>query len=106
MKCRNEQLKINKEDHEKIFYEYRDINEEKMNKHINKKLGQLPIDQILQQLSLNDLLWNFNSVSLYPAAMSDEKSNYTRIETGHAFTPDMNNNVVEIIKPSHKDVLL
>ena len=28
-------------------------------------------------------------------AMSDEKSSYPRIETGNAYTPDMNNEIVE-----------
>ena len=42
-----------------------------MEKHINNKLGELPIHQLLQQMSLNDLLWDFDAVSLYPYAMKD-----------------------------------
>ena len=35
-----------------------------MNECINRKLGELPVHQFLQQLSLNDLLWDFDAVSL------------------------------------------
>ena len=41
------------------------------------------------------LLWDFDAVSLYPSAMWDEKSIYPRIETGYAFTRDMNDELVE-----------
>ena len=66
-----------------------------MNDYINKKLSEFPIHEILQEPSLNDLLWDFDAVSLYPFAMTDPKSIYPRIETGYAFTPDMNNDLVE-----------
>ena len=35
-----------------------------MNNYINKKLGEFPIHIILQELSLKDLLWDFDAVSL------------------------------------------
>ena len=41
---------------------------------IIKKIGELPIHRFLQQLSLDDLLCDFDAVSLYPSAMSDEKT--------------------------------
>ena len=44
---------------------------------------------------LNDLLWDFDALSLYPSAMSDETSVYPKIETGYAYTPNMNDEVVE-----------
>ena len=66
-----------------------------MNHYINKKLGEYPFHKLLQELSLNDLLWDFDAVSLYPSAMSDEMSIYPRIETGYAFTPHMNNELME-----------
>ena len=34
-------------------------------------------------------------MSLYPSAIRDEKSSYPRIETGYAFTEDMNDDIVE-----------
>ena len=35
-----------------------------MEKNINKNLGEIPIHQFLQQLSLKDLLWDFDAVSI------------------------------------------
>ena len=69
-----------------------------MNNYINKNLGEFPIHKLLQELSSYDLLWVFDAVSLYPSAMSDPKSIYPRIESGYAFTPDMNDELVENIK--------
>ena len=65
-----------------------------MEKYINKKLGELPIHLLLELLSLSDLLWDFDAVSLYPSAMSDPESIYPRVETGLAFTKDMNDELV------------
>ena len=54
-----------------------------MEKNSNEKLCEIPIHQLLQQLSLNDLIWDFDAVSLYPSAMSDKKKSiYLSIETG------------------------
>ena len=64
-------------------------------KNTSEKLGELPIHQFLQQLSLNDLLWDFDAVSLYMSAMSDEKSYHPRIERRYAFTKDMNDEIVK-----------
>ena len=41
------------------------------------------------------LLWNYDANSLYPSAMWDEKLIYPRIETGYAYTRDMNDELVE-----------
>ena len=95
MKYKNNHFKTIKDEYEKKFNVYRDINEEEMKEYINKKLNQLPIHQILQQLSLIDLMWDFDCNSLYPSAMWDPKSIYPRIETGYAFTKDMNEELVE-----------
>ena len=88
-------MNINKKIYESKFNDYRDIDEEEMNIYINKKLGDFPIHNLLQELSLNDLLCDFDAVSFYPSAMSDPKSVYPRIETGYAFKPDMNHHLVE-----------
>ena len=66
-----------------------------MEKYINKKLGELPIHRLLQQLSLNDLLWSYDANNLYPIAMSDDMSFCPRMETGYAFTTDMNEEIVK-----------
>ena len=95
MKYKYHHLKIGKQEYEIKFDDYRDIDEEEMDKYINKKLGEYPIQNLLQELSLNDLLWDFYAVSLHPSTMSDPESIYPKIETGYAFTPDMNNELIE-----------
>ena len=93
MQFKNHHFKIIKKVYESKFNDYRDIDEEEKNNNINKKIGGFPIHKLLEQLSLNDLLWGFDSVSLYPSAMSDPESIYPRIETG--YIPDMNDELVE-----------
>ena len=58
-------------------------------------MTQLRIHQLLKQLQLNDFLWSFDCTSLYPSAMWDKLSIYPKIETIYAFTPDMNDELVE-----------
>ena len=48
----------------------------------------------MKTIELIHLLWDFDAVSLYPSAMWDEKSIYLRILTGYAYTPDMNDDLV------------
>ena len=95
MKNKNEHLEIVKEEYESKFNVYRDIDEEERNNYINENLGEFPIHNFLQESSLNNLLWDFDAVSLYPGAMSDPEAIYPRIETCYAFTPDMNEDLVE-----------
>ena len=67
----------------------------KKEKLINAKLSQLPSHNILQRFSLDDLIWDFFAVSLYPSAINDSKSIYPRIETSYGFTKDMNDEHVK-----------
>ena len=78
-----------------MFTDNRNENVEKEEKYINEKLSDLPIHQLIKQIKIFDLLWDFDCVSLYPSAMWDTASIYPRIETGYAFTPDMNDELVE-----------
>ena len=71
------------------------MDEEEMEKYINEKLSENTLHHFLQRLGLNDLLWSYDGNSLYPSAMSDEKSIYPRTETGYAYTKDMNDELVE-----------
>ena len=41
------------------------------------------------------MLWSYDANSLYPNAMSDHMSIYPKIETGYAFTQDMNDELVK-----------
>ena len=91
-------FKIFEKEYEDQFNDYRDENKEEKEKYINEKLSNLRLHKIIKRIELIHLLWDFDAVSLYPSAMWDEKSIYPRIETGYAFTRDMNNELVEKFK--------
>ena len=86
---------VYEKEYESKINDYRDEDEDEKEKYINEKLSNLRIHKLLKQLELILLLWDFDAVSLYPSAMWDEKSIYPRIETSYAYTPDMNNEIVE-----------
>ena len=95
MKYKNKHFKIFEKEYEDQFNDYRDEDIEEKEKYINKKLRNLRLHKLIQRIELIHLLWDFDAVSLYPSAMWDEKSIYPRIETGYAFTRDMNDEIVE-----------
>ena len=95
MEYKNKHFKIFEKEYENQFDDYRDEDVEEKEKYINEKLGELRLHKIIKQMELVHLLWDFDAVSLYPSAMWDEKSIYPRIETGYAFTRDMNDELVE-----------
>ena len=74
MKFKNHHIKINKEEYESKFNDYRNTDEEEKNNYNIKNLGKFLIHNLLQGLILNDLLWDIDAVGLYPSAMSDPKS--------------------------------
>ena len=82
-------------EYESIFSDYRDENLEEKQKYIKEKLSDLPIHQLIRQIKKIELLWDFDCVSLYRSAMWDRDSTYPKIETGYAYTEDMNNELVE-----------
>ena len=90
MEYKNQYFKIFEKEYENQFNEYRDEDIDEKEKYINEKLSQLPIHQLIKQIKLEELLWDYDATSLYPSAMWDEKSIYPRIETGYSFTRDMN----------------
>ena len=90
MEYKNKHFKIFEKEYEDQFGDYRDGDVDGKEKYINEKLSQLPIHQLIKQIKIYELLWDFDAVSLYPSAMWDEKSIYPRIETVYAFTRDMN----------------
>ena len=95
---KNKHFKIYEKEYENQFSDYRDEDKDEKEKYINEKLSQLPIHQLKKQIKIDELLWDFDAVSLYPSAMSDENNEnsiYTRIETGYVFTEDLNNELVE-----------
>ena len=90
LKYENKHFKLSEKENESKFNDYRDENEDEKEKFINEKLSQLPLHQLIKQIKLDELLWDFGAVSLYPSVMWEENSIYPRIETGYAFTRDMN----------------
>ena len=90
MEYKNKHFKIFEKEYESQFDDYRDENDEEKVKYINENLSELPIHKLIKQIKLVELLWDFDATSLYPSAMWDEKSIFPRIETGYAFTRDMN----------------
>ena len=55
----------------------------------------LPIHKELSKIDSNRTQMGYDGNSLYPSAMWDEKSVYPKIETGFAFTPNMNDVYVD-----------
>ena len=88
-------MKYLKKKYESQFNDYRDEDVEEKEKYINKKLSELRLHKIKKRIELVHLLWDFDAVSLYPSAMWDEKSIYPRIETGYAYTKDVNDELLE-----------
>ena len=95
LRYKKKHYEIFEKEYESQFNDYRDENEEEKDRYNNKKLGELRLHKLIQRIELIHLLWDFDAVSLYPSAMWDEKSIYPRIETGYAYTRDMNNELAE-----------
>ena len=66
MNYKNNRIKFFIKDYESKFNNYKETNIDEMDKYINKKIGELPNHQLLQQLSSNELLRDLDTVSLYP----------------------------------------
>ena len=95
MEYKSKHFKIFEKEYEDRFDDYRDENVEEKEKYINENLSELRLHKIIKRIELIHLLWDYDAVSLYPSAMWDEKSIYPRIETGYAYTRDMNDELVE-----------
>ena len=95
MNYKNEFYEIFEKEIENKFDVYRDEKEEEKHIYIREKISELPIHQLIKQLKINELLWDFDCVSLYPSALWDPKSVYPKVETGYAFTKHMNVELVE-----------
>ena len=89
-------MKVIEKEYENQFNDYRKENVDGKEKFINEKLSKPPIYQLIKQIKLDGLLWEYDANGLYPSATWYESSIYPRIETRYAFTKDMNNDLVEI----------
>ena len=95
LEYKNKHLEIFKREYESKFNDYRDEDKKEKENFINEKLSKLPKHQLLKEIKLEEMLWDFDAVSLYPSAIWDEKSIYPINETGYAFTKVMNDELVE-----------
>ena len=96
MEYKNKHFKIFEKEYEDQFDDYRDENVEEKGKYFNEKLNELRLHEIIKRIELIHLLWDFDAVSLYLSATWDENSIYPRIETGYAYTRNMNDELVEM----------
>ena len=94
LKYKKKQYEIVEKEYEDQFNDYRDEEEEGKQKYINEKLSNLRLHKLIEKRELTHLLWDFDAVRLHPSAMWDEKSIYLRIETGYAYTEDINDELV------------
>ena len=61
---KNKHFKNFEKEYENQVNEYRDEDVEEKEKFMNEKLSQLPIHQLKKQIKLDELLWDFDAVSL------------------------------------------
>ena len=97
MNYKKKHFKNFEREYESNFDDYRVEDLEEKENYMNNKLGELPFHKLLQQLSLDSLLWGYDGVGLYPSATWDKKSLYPKTETGYAFSEDMIKELVEKI---------
>ena len=92
---KNKHHKFLEKEYESNFSDYTDENVKEKENYINEKLKELPIHQLISQMKIIELLWDFDCVSLHPSAMWDKTSIYPKIETGYAFGKLIKNELVE-----------
>ena len=68
---KKQHFKIFEKEYENQFNDYRKENVEQKEKYINEKLSKLRLHQLIKQIKLGELLWDFDATSLYPSAMWD-----------------------------------
>ena len=95
LRYKKKRYEIFEKEYENQINHYRNETEGEKQRYINEKLSNLRLHKLIQKIELVQLLWDFDAVRLYPSAMWDENSFYPRIETGYAYTRDMNDEVVE-----------
>ena len=95
MKYKNKHFKSIPKENESKFDDYRNEDVDEKEEHINKKVSNLRLRKLIHQKKLIELLWDFDAVSSYPSAMWDSSPIYPRVETGYAFSPDINDELVQ-----------
>ena len=59
---KNKHFKIFEKEYENQFNDYRDQNVDEKENFINEKLSQLPIHQLIKQIKIDEVLWDFDAV--------------------------------------------
>ena len=63
------------------FGDYRDVDRENRTNCTNDKLSKLTVSNKLKEVVLNEVGLVFGATCLYPSAMSDEKSVFSKTES-------------------------
>ena len=96
MKAEHHHEKIFEKEYDVSFNVYRNIGEEEKEAYINKKLADLPsLHQKLNRFDLRYLLMDFGATNFYRSAMWVEHSLHPEIETCYAYSPVMNDLLVD-----------
>ena len=66
------------------------MNKKKLDKSLEKQLGELEISKELQNINKDDSVVSYDYNSLYPSAQIDKNSTWPKVETTYPFKKDMN----------------
>ena len=91
----NKHEKVFKKEDKSRFKDYGDIDRGEKAKYVNEKLGKIPIHNKIEKLDNNENGMDYDGTLLYPSAMWDKSSIYSKKESWFAFKPHMNDVYVE-----------
>ena len=91
----NKDRNIIENEYDSQLENYRDISLVEKSQVVSDKPSKLPIHEKLQNRDLDNVIMDFDVTSLYPSAMCDEKSVFSKIESGLAFKTHLNDIYVE-----------
>ena len=91
----NKHRKTIENENDSHFHDCRANNRKEGTKYIIIELNKLPIHKELRKLTLDDVMMDFDAMSLFPSALWDENSVYPKKETAYAFKPHLNKTYVD-----------
>ena len=95
LNCKKMLFNIYEKEYENQFNDYRDENVEEKENIINEKFSKLPILQLIKQIKLAEILWDFDGVSFIQVLCGMKNHYLPRNETGYAFLKDKNDEFVQ-----------
>ena len=72
------------------FEKYRAKNQEEGTENISDKLSKFSILEKVRESNINDVMMDFDATFLYPSAMYDENSVYSKRKSGFSFKLHIN----------------